>query len=282
MRSETGSTRVAVNPARRNIRAELRELVDSRELLFYLAWRDIKVRYKQAVLGVAWIVLQPVVSIVIFSLLFGRLLKVPSGDVPYPVFAYAALLPWNYFAGSLSRASGSLVGSAGLYTKVYFPRLVIPMSAILGGLVDLAISFVVLIGLMLVYGIAPSLLILTLPAFILLASITALGFSLWLSALNVRYRDVGHLVPFLVQIWMYATPVVYGTDLIPARWRSLLALNPMTTVTEGFRWALVGGPSPGSATSPILVAGSLGLVVVVLVSGLVYFRRTERTFADVV
>ncbi len=271
-----------MNPARRSLVAGLGELAEYRELLFYLAWRDIKVRYKQAVLGVAWIVIQPVVSIAIFSFLFGRLLKVPTGDVPYPVFAYAALLPWNYFAGALTRGSGSLVGSAGLFTKVYFPRLVIPLSAILGGLVDLGISFLVLIGLMLIYGITPSLLILTLPAFIVLASLTALGFSLWLSALNVRYRDVGHLVPFFVQIWMYATPVVYGTDLIPDRFRPLLALNPMTTVTEGFRWALVGGAPPGSTTSFALVGGSLGLVVIVLWTGLVYFRRTEQTFADVV
>lgn len=270
------------NPARRTARAELRELWDHRELLFYIAWRDIKVRYKQAVLGVAWIVIQPIVSIAIFSLLFGRLLKVPSGNVPYPVFATAALLPWNYFAGALTRASGSLVSSAGLYTKIYFPRLVIPISAILGGLVDLAISFAVLIGLMLIYGVSPSLLVLTLPAFILLASMAALAFSLWLSALNVRYRDVGHLIPFLVQVWMYATPVVYGTDLIPQRWRFLLGLNPMTTVTEGFRWALVGGPPPGSTTSPIVVGGSLMLVCVVLLGGLAYFRHTERTFADVV
>jgi lipopolysaccharide transport system permease protein len=282
MGSGNDAVRTVVNPARKTLRAELREVWNYRELLFYLAWRDIKVRYKQAVLGIAWIVVQPVVSIVIFSLLFGRLLKVPSGDVPYPVFAYAALLPWNYFAGSLTRASGSLVGSASLYTKVYFPRLVVPLSAILGGLVDLAISFFVLFGLMLVYRIPPSLLMLTLPVFILLASLTALAFSLWLSALNVRYRDIGHLVPFLVQIWMYATPVVYGTDLIPGQWRSLLALNPMTTVTEGFRWALVGGPPPGSTTSPILVGGSLALVAVVLVGGIIYFRHTEQTFADVV
>ncbi|MBU1661560.1 MAG: ABC transporter permease [Chloroflexi bacterium] len=218
---------------------QLHALWQYRELLYFLVWRDLKVRYKQTALGVAWVILQPVVSMVIFSVLFGSLLKVPSGEVPYPIFAYAALLPWNYFAGSLIRSSTSVVNSANLITKVYFPRLVIPISGVLSGLVDFAIAFVVLAGMMLYYGIAPTAAVVWLPAFFLLAMVTALGFGLWLSALNVRYRDVNYLIPFLVQIWMYVTPVIYGSTLIPERFRWLLAINPMTGVVEGFRWALL-------------------------------------------
>jgi lipopolysaccharide transport system permease protein len=250
--------------------------------LYFLVWRDIKVRYKQAALGVMWIVLQPVASMVVFSLLFGSLLDVPSGDVPYPIFAYAALLPWNYFSFSLTRASTSLVGNAHLITKIYFPRLLIPISGVLTGLVDFFVAFAVLFILMAIYGIAPTLQTATLPGFLLLALVTALGFSLWLSALNVRYRDVQHLVPFLVQMWMYATPVVYGSTLIPERFRWLLALNPMTGVVEGFRWALLGGRHSDAAGSGSLFAVSVLIALVVLFSGAVFFRRTERTFADIV
>lgn len=232
---------IVIEPTRGWVSLQLRALWEYRELLYFLVWRDVKVRYKQTALGVAWIVLQPVVGMVVFSILFGGLLKVPSGDVPYPIFAYAALLPWNYFASSLSRSSTSVVGSAHLITKVYFPRLVIPISGVLSGLVDFAVAFLVLIALMAGYGIAPTPAVVLLPAFLLLAMLTALGFGLWLSALNVRFRDVNYLIPFLVQIWMYCAPVVYGSTLIPERFRLLLGLNPMTGAVEGFRWALLQG-----------------------------------------
>ncbi len=253
-----------------------------RELLYFLVWRDIKVRYKQTALGMLWIVLQPVVSMIIFSVLFGLLLNVPSEGVPYPIFAYAALLPWNYFASSLTRSSTSLVGNAHLITKIYFPRLIIPISGVLSGLVDFAIAFLVLIGLMFFYRITPTLAVVFLPAFLLLAVLTALGFSLWLSALNVRFRDVNYLVPFLVQIWMYLTPVIYATTLIPERFRFLLSLNPMTGVVVGFRWALLGSQAGDFQLMGPLFAISVVITLAVLISGTFFFRTTERTFADIV
>jgi lipopolysaccharide transport system permease protein len=282
--SHPTSNIVVIQPTRGWASLQLRAVWQYRELLFFLLWRDVKVRYKQTALGVAWIILQPLLSMVVFSLLFGGLLKVPSGGVPYPIFAYAALLPWQYFAGSLTRSSQSLVGSAHLITKVYFPRLIIPLSGVLSGLVDFAVAFLVLAGLMVFYRIVPTTAVLLLPLLLLLAMLTSLGFGLWLSALNVRFRDVQYLVPFLVQIWMYLTPVIYGTSLIPERWRPLLGLNPMTVVTEGFRWALLQGAgvrSQGSGSS-MLMAVSVAVALVVLVSGLFFFRGTERTFADVV
>lgn len=273
---------IVIEPTRGLASLQLGALWEYRELLYFLVWRDLKVRYKQTALGVAWIVLQPVVSMVVFSFLFGGLLKVPSGEVPYPIFSYTALLPWNYFAGSLTRASTSLVGSAHLITKVYFPRLVIPVSGVASGLVDFAIAFLVLIVLMVYYGIAPTANVLFLPGFMLLAMVTALGFGLWLSALNVRYRDVQYLVPYLIQIWMYVTPVIYGSTLIPERFRWLMSLNPMTGVVEGFRWALLG-PYLAEARPPeALFFASIVVALCVLVSGAVFFRHTERTFADIV
>jgi lipopolysaccharide transport system permease protein len=271
-----------IEPSRGWSALHLRALWDYRELLYFLVWRDLKVRYKQTVLGVAWIVLQPVVSMVVFSLLFGGLLKVPSGGVPYPIFAYAALLPWNYFASSLGRSSTSLVSSAHIITKVYFPRLVIPISGVVSGLVDFAIAFLVLIGLMVFYGIAPASAMALLPGFLLLAVVTALAFGLWLSALNVRYRDVNYLVPFLLQIWLYLTPVLYGSSLIPQPFRILLVLNPMTGVVEGFRWALLGGHLADARPPRALFAVSIAITLAVLISGLAFFRRTERTFADII
>lgn len=273
---------VLIQPTRGWASLHLRAVWEYRELLYFLVWRDLKVRYKQTALGAAWIILQPAISIIIYTVLFGRLLKVSSGDVPYPVFAYAALLPWNYFAGSLTRSSHSLVGSAHLITKVYFPRLVIPISGVLSGLVDFAIAFVVLGVLMAVYGIAPTTAVFLLPAFLLLAVVTALGFGLWLAALNVRYHDVNYVVPFLVQIWMYLTPVIYGSTLIPERFRFLLALNPMTGVVEGFRWALLGRYATGTEAPGPLLAASVGISLLVLVTGALFFRRTERTFADII
>jgi lipopolysaccharide transport system permease protein len=253
-----------------------------RELLYFLVWRDIKVRYKQTLLGVVWVILQPLASMIIFSVLFGVLLQVDSGEVPYPVFAFAGLLPWSYFSQALTRSSTSVVNSSHLVTKIYFPRLVIPLSGILSSLVDFGIAFCVLAGLMVVYGIVPTTSLVVLPALILLAMVTALGFGLWLSALNVRYRDVNYLVPFMIQIWMYLTPVVYGSDLIPERYRFLLSLNPMTGVVEGFRWALLGPSAVGGYLSAPLIGISVAISLMVLVSGAFFFRSTEQLFADIV
>lgn len=273
---------IVIEPTRGLAALQLKALWEYRELLGFLVWRDVKVRYKQTALGVAWIVLQPVISMAIFTLLFGYLLQAPSNGVPYPIFAYAGLLPWNYFAGSLTRSSQSLVGSANLITKVYFPRLVIPISGVLGGLVDFGVSSVVLGLLMLFYRIPPTANIVWLPFFLLLAIATALGFGLWLAALNVRFRDVNYLMPFLVQIWMYVTPVIYSVTLIPEQYRWLLALNPMTGVVEGFRWALLGGVMTETQPPGPLFAVSVLITLVVLVTGAIFFRSTERTFADII
>ena len=278
--SEAGAV-IVIEPSRGVAALQLGALWEYRELLGFLVWRDVKVRYKQTALGVAWIVVQPLVSMVIFSVLFGYLLQAPSNGVPYPIFAYAGLLPWTYFAGSLTRAAQSLVGSANLITKVYFPRLVIPLSGVVGGLVDFGVASLVLAGLMVWYRVPPTANIVWLPLFLLLAMATALGFGLWLGALNVRYRDVNYLVPFLVQIWMYVTPVIYSVTLIPERYRWLLALNPMTGVVEGFRWALLGGVMDAEPPGA-LFAVSVAITLVVLVSGAVFFRSTEWTFADII
>lgn len=273
---------VIIEPSRTWLSFPWRDLWEYRELLVFLIWRDLKVRYKQTFLGVTWILLQPLVSMVVFSFLFGGLLKVPSGDVPYPIFAYAALLPWNYFASSLTKSSTSLVTSTNLITKVYFPRLIIPLASVLSGLVDFAISFVVLAVLMVIFQVKFTLALLLLPVLLLLAILTALGFSLWLSALNVRYRDINYLVPYLVQVWMYVTPVIYATSLIPDRFRILLGLNPMTAVVEGFRWALLGTQLANTQPqSPVLII-SVAITFIVLVSGVFFFRYTERTFADII
>lgn len=260
----------------------LKQIWDYRELLYFLAWRDVKVRYKQTLLGVVWVVLQPLVTVVIFTLIFGKLLKVPSGDLPYPLFVLAALLPWNYFASTLNRCSTSLLGNANLITKVYFPRLVIPLSAALSGLVDFCVAFLTLLGLIAYFGIWPGIAILLLPAFMCVAFFTAFGFGLWLSALNVRFRDVNYLIPFLLQIWMYATPIIYGSSLIPERFRWVLALNPMTCVVEGFRWALFGGHSPNVTLQGSLFLVPIVVISVTMLSGALFFRSTERTFADII
>lgn len=273
---------IVIQPKQGWVSLQLRAVWEYRELLYFLVWRDIKVRYKQTVLGMFWIVLQPVVSMVVFSALFGELLNVPSGGVPYPVFAYVALLPWNYFSSSLNKSSTSLVGNAQLITKVYFPRLIIPISSVLSGLVDFGVAFLVLIVLMVYYGINLTLAAVSLPLFLLLALCTALGFSLWLSALNVRFRDISYLIPFLVQIWMYVTPVIYGSTLVPERLRFVLGLNPMTGVVEGFRWALLGSQLADARPPDVLFIIAIVITVLVLLSGAVFFRRTERSFADIV
>lgn len=263
---------------------QLRALWEYRELLYFLVWRDVKVRYKQTALGVLWVVLQPVLSTLVFTVIFGILLSVPSNGLPYPIFAYAGLLPWQYFAGALTRTSTNLVDNANLISKVYFPRLVVPLSGVVSSLVDFAVGLVILFVLLLIYRLPLSPTVLLLPLFLLLALITALGFGLWLSALNVRYRDIKQLIPFIVQVWMYLTPVIYPVDLLPAPLRPLLALNPMTGVVSGFRWAVLGdaATATGLEAPGLLFALSVVMAVVVLVGGLFYFRSTERTFADII
>ena len=256
----------------------LRELWDYRELLYFLTWRDVKVRYKQTALGAAWAIIQPLFMMLVFSLFFGRLAKVPSDGIPYPIFTFCALLPWQLFAHALTESSNSLVGNQNLITKVYFPRLVVPISAVLGGLVDFAVAFGILLVMMFYYGIVPSWAIVTLPGFILLAVMTALGVGLWLSALNVKYRDVRYTINFVIQFWLFATPVAYPSSLVPAKWRALYGLNPMAGVVEGFRWALLGKQeAPGA-----MLWVSVAVVIVILIGGLYYFRRMEQEFADVV
>lgn len=254
-----------------------RELWAYRELLYFLTLRDVKVRYKQTALGAAWAIIQPLFMMLVFSLFFGRLAKLPSDGVPYPVFTFCALLPWQLFAHALTESSNSLVANERLITKVYFPRLVVPLSAVLGGLVDFAVAFVILLAMMVYYGIVPTWAILTLPAFILLAIMTALGVGLWLSALNVKYRDVRYTINFLIQFWLFATPVAYSSSIVPERWRALYGLNPMAGVVDGFRWALLGKQPPGA-----MLAVSFGVVIAILIGGLYYFRRMEQEFADVV
>lgn len=256
----------------------LKELWEYRELLYFLTWRDVKVRYKQTALGALWAIIQPFFLMVVFSLFFGRLAGVPSDGIPYPIFTFCALLPWHLFAHALTESSNSLVANERLITKVYFPRLVVPIAAVLGGLVDFAVAFVILLGMMAYYKIVPTWAIITLPAFILLAVMTALGVGLWLSALNVQYRDVRYTINFLIQIWLFVTPVVYPSSIIPEAWRPLYGLNPMAGVVEGFRWALLGKTSPPGA----LLAVSVLAVTLILIGGLYYFRRMEQEFADVV
>jgi len=254
-----------------------KELWAYRELVGFLTWRDVKVRYKQTVLGVAWAVIQPLMTMVLFSVVFGRVAQLPSEGMPYPLFTFAALLPWQLFSGGIAGASNSLVGSAGLLTKVYFPRLVIPIAAVAGTLVDFAIAFVILLTMMVWYGVAPPPAVLLLPVFVLFALVTALAAGLWLSALNVKYRDVRYAVPFLTQFWLLASPIAYSASLVPARWRFVYGLNPLVTTVQGFRWAIAGAASP----APFLLP-STASAVVLLVTGLVYFRRMEDSFADVV
>ncbi len=246
-------------------------------MLYFLIWRDIKVRYKQTVLGAAWAIIQPFFTMVVFSLFFGRLAKIPSEGVPYAIFSFAALVPWNFFANGLSHSANSVVESARMITKIYFPRLAIPIATVLAGVVDFALAFIVLLGMMLFYRIAPTSNVFWLPLLLLLALITALGPGLWLSALNVRYRDVRYVIPFLVQFWLFATPVAYPSSLLSDPWRTLYGLNPMVGVVEGFRWALLG---TDAASGPVMIVSSL-TALGLLITGAYYFRQMERTFADV-
>lgn len=273
---QPSSSVVVIKPSTGWVSLRLRELWEYRELLYFLIWRDVKVRYKQTVLGAAWAIIQPFLTMVVFAVVFGRLAKVPSDGVPYPIFAYAALVPWTFFAHALTAASNSVVGSAALIRKVYFPRLVVPLASVLSGIVDFLLAFGVLIGLMMWYGIGGSLKLFWLPLFLLQAIIAALAVALWLSALNVEYRDVRHTVPFLTQFWLFATPVAYPSSLLSEPWRTIYGLNPMVGVIEGFRWALLNtGAAPG-----LMLAVSALASLTLLVSGAYYFRRLERTFAD--
>ena len=256
----------------------LRELWDYRELLYFFVWRDIKVRYKQTVIGAAWAVLQPLLTMLIFTMVFGKFANMPSNGLPYAVFSLTALLPWTYFARSLNQSILSVVGNANLITKVYFPRLLLPISAVVSGLIDLVISFVLLAVMMAWYRIVPDWEILYLPFFVVLAMLTALSVSLWLSVINVRYRDIGQAVPFLIQIWMFASPVAYAVTVVPENWRLLYSLNPMAGVVEGFRWALTTSESP-----PVFpIAISTIMVLGLFYGGLVFFKKMEETFADII
>ena len=269
---------IVVQPSKGWISLKLREIWQYRELLYFLTWRDIKVRYKQTVLGAAWAIIQPFFTMVVFSIFFGRLAKVPSDGLPYPIFAYAALVPWTFFANGLNQASNSLVGSANLIKKVYFPRLVVPISSVISGVVDFVLAFAVLLGMMLFYGILPTVKILWLPLFVLLIFVTALGVGFWLSALNVQFRDVRYTVPFLTQFWLFTTPIAYPSSLLSEPWRTIYGINPMVGVVEGFRWALLG---TDTAPGPIIIVSTV-VALLLFVGGAFWFRKMEKTFADVV
>jgi lipopolysaccharide transport system permease protein len=267
-----------IEPSRGWVSLKLREIWEYRELLYFFTWRDIKVRYKQTVLGAAWAVIQPFFTMVVFSLFFGKLARVPSDGIPYPIFSYAALVPWTFFANGVTNSSNSLVGGGNLIKKIYFPRMVVPTASVLSGLVDFVIAFTVLVAMMLFYGVYPTGNIVWLPFLLVLAFATALGVGFWLSALNVQFRDVRYVTPFLVQFWLFATPIAYPSSLLGEPWRTLYGVNPMVGVVEGFRWALLG---TDTAPGPIIIVSSL-VAFGLLVGGAFYFRRLERTFADVV
>jgi len=268
---------LVIRPPRKWIPVDLKELWAYRELIVSFSLRDIKLRYKQTGLGIAWAALQPLLTMLIFTVIFGGLAKIPSDGVPYPLFVLAALLPWTLFSEGLTRSTTSMITNANIMTKVYFPRLIMPLSSIISPLVDFVISFFILMAMMFYYGFMPTINIVFLPVFLLLALATSLGVGLWLSALNVKYRDFQYTVPFLIQIWMFASPVVYSSSLVPEALRPIFGLNPMTGVIEGFRWALLGTGAPST-----MVLVSVGMVIVLLVSGMFYFRRMEQYYADIV
>jgi len=270
--------RSVISPSKGLLSLNLKEVWTYRELMGILAWRDVSIRYKQSIVGIGWAIIQPIMTMIIFTIVFGKFAKLPSDGLPYPIFSYCALLPWNYFARSLGDSSDSLVGSSHLITKVYFPRLVLPLSRVFAGLVDFSIGFVILIGLMFWYGIFPTAGLLLLPLFLLIAMIAALAGGLWLTALNVKYRDVKFVVPFVIQFLMYASPVAYSTSIIPERWQWVYGLNPMVGVIEGFRWALLGRAVPNLG----MLYLPMGIIIILLVSGLYYFKGMEKTFADIV
>ncbi len=269
---------VVIKPNSGLFHLDLKAVWEYRELLYFLVWRDVKVRYKQTVLGATWAILQPVMTMTIFTVIFSYFARIPSDGLPYPVFAYAALLPWNYFSQAMNRSGTSLLGNAGLISKVYFPRLMIPVASTVTPAVDLAVSFIPLLGLMVWFGITPTRGVLALPLFVLLAMLTALSIGLWLSPIHARFHDVGYAVPFLTQFWMYASPVVYPVSLVPQAWRWLYGLNPIVGVIEGFRWALLGKTTPDFR----LIVISASVVLPLFLGGIVFFKRMERTFADII
>ncbi len=270
--------KIVIVPSKGWMPVKFSELVEYRDLFYFFTWRDLKVRYKQTILGIFWAILQPLITMVIFSLFFGRLANVPSDGLPYPIFSYTALVPWTFFANGVTQASNSLVQNANMIKKIYFPRLIMPVSAVLGGLLDFALAFLVLLGMMVFYRIYPTANVIWLPVFLLLAIITTIGVSMWLSALNVLFRDIRYIVPFLMQVWLFLTPIAYPSSLIPEKLQPLYGLNPMAGVVEGFRWALLGTDSfPG----PMLLV-SFMVAVFFLISGVYYFRRMEKSFADII
>ena len=269
---------LVIEPPRGWVSLNLKEVWRYRDLMRMLIWRDISSKYRQSVIGYGWVFIKPLVSVAIFAVVFGRLAKMSSDDAPYPLFALAALIPWNYFAGALSGVSSSVLGGSGLLTKVYFPRLILPLASLGAGLADLALQLILLAGMMIWFGYFPGWPLLLMPCFLLLTVATSLAFGLWLTALNVRYRDVGHAVPFLVQAWMWLSPVVYSSSLVPQRWRWLYGLNPMVGVIDGFRWCVLGTAAPDAT----LLGMSLAIVAITLLGGLVFFRRQEVTFADII
>jgi lipopolysaccharide transport system permease protein len=282
IKSEPGT--IVLRPSRGWTALNLRDLWLYRELVYFMTWRDLKVRYKQTLLGVSWAVLNPFLQMVIFSIIFGQLAKVSSDGLPYPLFSFTALLPWTLFANALNNASRSLVSHQNMVTKIYFPRLVLPLASVVAGVVDFLLAFLVLIGMMIYYNVTGvthltlNWAMLTLPLFLLLALVTALGAALWLSALYVKYRDVNYIIPFLAEVWKYLSPVVYSTTLIPEKWQIIYALNPMVGVVNGFRWALLGTPTPPD----IRLVASVAVALFLLISGLFYFRNMEKTFADTI
>jgi lipopolysaccharide transport system permease protein len=276
--AKVGTARVRIEPSKGWVSLGLAELWEYRELLYFLIWRDVKVRYKQTILGASWAIIQPFFTMVVFSLFFGKLAKIPSDGIPYPVFSYAALVPWAFFANGLNLASNSLVGSSNLITKIYFPRMAMPIASVMGGFVDFALAFIMLIGMIFYFGMTPTTNVVWLPFFLLLAFATSLGVSLWLSAMYVQFRDIRHVIPFLTQIWLFATPIAYPSSLLTEPWRTVYGINPMTGVVEGFRWALLGTKT---APGPMVIVSSC-VALALLLSGAFYFRRMEKTFADVV
>jgi lipopolysaccharide transport system permease protein len=275
---EQNQPSIIIRPRKGLVPLELRELWEYRDLLFLFVWRDIKVRYKQTLVGTSWAIIQPFIAMIVLSLFFGKLAKMPSEGTPYPIFAYSALVPWTYLVNVLSQSSNSVVSNRAVVTRVYFPRLIIPMTTVMTGLVDFCIAFVILLAMMLFYGIWPTPAIFTLPFFLLLGIMTALGLGLWLAALNVKYRDIGFTLPFLTQVWFFVTPIAYPSSLVPERWQAIYGLNPMAGVVEGFRWALLGKTQPPG----MIFAVSVLVAACLLIGGLYFFRHKEDTFADVV
>lgn len=271
------TTPILIRPSKGWVPINLSEIWEARELVYFLVWRDLKVRYKQTILGAGWGILQPLLMMAVFTVFFANLTDIPSDGVPYPIFAYTALIPWTFFAYALNHSSNSLVENSTLLRRVYFPRLVLPLASVIAGLVDFGVAFLLLIAMLVYYGITPTIAIFALPVFVLLAVVTALAVGILFSALNIEYRDIRYTLPFMVQIWLLATPVAYPSSLVGEPWRSLYGLNPMAGVVEGFRWALLGTDPPSG-----LLAVSAGATVFLLAAGLIYFRRMERTFADLV